>query len=328
MTALARAGRLLLAALVSLLLAAPLPAIAVELRLALQATGTARWELAAMQALGLDRAHGLDLSLREVADSRAGQIALLAGQADVILSDFVWVSLQRDAGEPIALVPHSLAVGGLVVAASSGIATLADLAGKTIAVSGSPVDKSFVLLAARYRAETGQDLAQSSELRFGAPPLVNQLLLEGRAQAALNLWNWSARARAAGMVELVSVPQLLADAGLARTPPLLGWVFRDDPDKAEAITAFLDASFATKSALATDDAIWDGLRPLMDVGGDDALFTALRDAYRAGIVLSYGPEDVAAAEAYFALVAAQGGLEAVGGAERLAPGTFWPGYRR
>lgn len=328
MTALARAGRLLLAALVSLLLAAPLPAIAVELRLALQATGTARWELAAMQALGLDRAHGLDLALREVADSRAGQIALLAGQADVILSDFVWVSLQRDAGEPIALVPHSLAVGGLVVAASSGIATLADLAGKTIAVSGSPVDKSFVLLAARYRAETGQDLAQSSELRFGAPPLVNQLLLEGRAQAALNLWNWSARARAAGMVELVSVPQLLADAGLARTPPLLGWVFRDDPDKAEAITAFLDASFATKSALATDDAIWDSLRPLMDVGGDEALFTALRDAYRAGIVLSYGPEDVAAAEAYFALVAAQGGLEAVGGAERLAPGTFWPGYRR
>lgn len=328
MTALARAGRLLLAALVSLLLAAPLPAIAVELRLALQATGTARWELAAMQALGLDSAHGLDLALREVSDSRAGQIALLAGQADVILSDFVWVSLQRDAGEPIALVPHSLAVGGLVVAASSGIATLADLAGKTIAVSGSPVDKSFVLLAARYRAETGQDLAQSSELRFGAPPLVNQLLLEGRAQAALNLWNWSARARAAGMVELVSVPQLLADAGLARTPPLLGWVFRDDPDKAEAITAFLDASFATKSALATDDAIWDGLRQLMDVGGDEALFTALRDAYRAGIVLSYGPEDVAAAEAYFALVAAQGGLEAVGGAERLAPGTFWPGYRR
>lgn len=318
----------LLAALVAMLLTLPGPALAAELRLALQATGTARWELAAMQALGLDKAHGLELTLREVADSRAGQLALLAGEADLILSDFVWVSLQRDAGAPVALVPHSLAVGGLVVDPAAGIATLADLAGKTIAVSGSPVDKSFVLLAARYRAETGGDLAEAADLRFGAPPLVNQLLLEGRAQAALNLWNWSARARAAGMVELVSVPQLLAAAGLARTPPLLGWAFLDNPEQAEAISAFLDASFATKAVLLTDDAVWQTLRPLLDVGDDEALFTALRDAYRDGIVLSYGPKDVAAAEAYFSLVAAQGGLEAVGGAERLAPGTFWPGYRR
>lgn len=328
MTVLASAGRLLLASLVVLLTALPLPTFAAELRLALQATGTARWEFAAMQALGLDKAHGLEIDLREVADSRAGQIALLAGDADVILSDFIWVSLQRDAGEPVALVPHSLAVGGLVAAPGSGIATLSDLAGKTIAISGSPVDKSFVLLAARYRAETGKDLSQTSELRFGAPPLVNQLLLEGRAQAALNLWNWSARARAAGMVEVVSVPQLLAAAGLDHTPPLLGWAFRDDSARAEAISAFLDASFATKSVLATDDAIWQTLRPLMDVGDDEDLFIALRDAYRAGIVSAYGPEDVAAAQAYFALVAEQGGLEAVGGAERLNPGTFWSGYRR
>lgn len=318
--------RLLLAA--TLLFATALPAAAHDLRLALQATGTAKWELLAMQALGLDTRHDLQLAQRDVADSRAGQIALLAGDADIILSDFVWVSLQREAGAAIALVPHSLAVGGLMVDPAAGIAGLADLAGKTIAVSGSPVDKSFVLLAAAYQAATGTSLSATAELRFGAPPLVNQLLLEQRAAAALNLWNWGARARAAGMVELVTVPRLLEGLGLDRTPPLLGWAFRDDATDPEAIRAFLDASFATKAALATDDALWDTIRPAMNVGDDDALFIALRDAYRQGIVLSYGPADIAAAERYLAVIAEHGGLEAVGGAATLSPGTFWPGYQR
>lgn len=318
--------RLLLAA--TLLFAAALPAAAHDLRLALQATGTAKWELLAMQALGLDVRYDLRLAQRDVADSRAGQIALLAGDADIILSDFVWVSLQRDAGNAVALVPHSLAVGGLMVDPAAGIGSLADLAGKTIAVSGSPVDKSFVLLAAAYQAATGASLSATADLRFGAPPLVHQLLIEQRAAAALNLWNWGARARAAGMVELVTVPRLLADFGLSRTPPLLGWAFRDDATDPAAIRAFLEASFATKAALATDDALWDTIRPAMNVGDDDALFIALRDAYREGIVLSYGPADSEAAERYLAVIAEHGGLEAVGGAATLSPGTFWPGYQR
>lgn len=317
--------QLLLAA--SVVLATILPAMAHDLRLAMLATGTAKWELAAMSALGLDKAHDLTLDIRDVADSRAGQIALLAGEADVILSDFVWVSLQRAAGTDVALVPHSLAVGGLMVDPAAGIASLADLAGKTIAVSGSPVDKSFVLLAAAYQAQTGAALSDTATLRFGAPPLVNELLLQHRAQAALNLWNWSAKASAAGMTELVSVPQMLAAVGLDRTPPLLGWAFREATDPA-ALRAFLDASFETKAALATDDALWDAIRPVMNVGDDDTLFRALRDAYRQGIVLSYGPADIDAAARYLAVVADYGGLDAVGGSATLAPGTFWPGYQR
>lgn len=297
-----------------------------ELTLALQATGTAKWELAAMQALGLDRAHDLALTIRDVADSRAGQIALQAGEADVILSDFVWVSLQRHGGAAIALVPHSLSVGGVVVDPAAGIAGIEDLAGKTVAVSGSPVDKSYVVLAAVYREMTGTALDEAANVRFGAPPLVNEMLLSGRAQAALNLWNWNARARLAGKVDLVSVPDLLGFLGLDRTPPLLGWAFLTGAGRDDAIRAFLDASFETKAALLSDDALWDSIRDVMDVGDDDALFAELRDGYRAGIVTGYGPGDVEAAARFFALVAENGGLDAVGGVATLAPGTFWEGY--
>lgn len=313
------------------IVALAVPALAHDLRLALQATGTAKWELAAMQALGLDAAHDLKLDVRDVADSRAGQIALQAGEADIILSDFVWVSLQREAGSDFALVPHSLSVGGLMVDPAAGIARIDDLRGKTIAVSGSPADKSFVVLAAYYRKATGRVLSEDADLRFGAPPLVNELLTGNRAAAGLNLWNWNARARLAGRTEFVSVPAMLAELGLARTPPLLGWTFSEATaaEKPGAIAAFLDASFATKAALLADDALWERIRGVMNVGDDAALFAALRDGYRAGIVTSYGAADIEAARLYFDLIVRYGGLESVGtDATALAPGTFWQGYAK
>ena len=315
-------GRLLFA--LGCVLAA-LPVHALELRLALQATGTARWELAAMQALGLDDKHGLTLIVREVADSRAGQIALQAREVDLILSDFVWVSLQRHGGAPVTLVPHSLSVGGLMVEPAAGIAGLADLAGKTIAISGSPVDKSYVVLKAAFHQATGKDLSAAAELRFGAPPLVNELLATGQAAAALNLWNWNARARVAGKTELVNIPTLLTGLGLESTPPLLGWAFFEDNPQRDSVAAFIDASFETKAALLADDALWESLRGLMNAENDEALFIALRDGYRAGILTGYGPREVAAAEAYFKVILAEGGLDAVGGVAGLSPGTFWSG---
>jgi NitT/TauT family transport system substrate-binding protein len=318
--------RSLLLAISAFLLAVPVSAH--ELTLALQATGTAKWELAAMQALGLDATHDLTLTVRDVADSRAGQIALQAHEADLILSDFVWVSLQRHQGAAIALVPHSLSVGGLMVDPRAGMIGISQLKGKTIAVSGSPVDKSYVLLDAAYRALMVSALADDANVRFGAPPLVNEMLVSGQAQAALNLWNWNARARLAGMVELITVPELLGYMGLTRTPPLLGWAFFTDAGKDDAVTAFLDASFDTKAALLADDGLWDKIRPAMNVGDDDALFAELREGYRAGIVTSYGPDDIKAAARFFALIAEAGGLDAVGGVETLSPGTFWEGYAK
>lgn len=310
--------------LVSLIVLGDAPAAARELTLALQATGTAKWELAALQALSLDKTHDLTLTIRDVADSRAGQLALQAGEADVILSDFVWVSIQRDAGNLVTLVPHSLTVGGLMVDPAAGIGRLEDLAGKTIAVSGSPADKSYVVLAADFNRITGTELGEVADVRFGAPPLVNELLISGQAQAALNLWNWNVRAKLAGKTELISVPQMLAELGVARTPPLLGWTFFEPPtdEGRGAIDAFLAASAETKAALLADDTLWERIRGAMNVGDDDALFAQLRDDYRAGIVQGFADEDVEAAKMYFALIARFGGLKDISDATELAPGTF------
>lgn len=299
------------------------------IRLALQEGGTAAWEIAAMQALNLDSQNGIKIEVRPVVDSRAGQVALQAGEVDAMLSDFVWVSVQRHEGADFTLVPHSLAVGGLMVAPGGAVASLEDLQGKTIAVAGGPVDKSYVVFQAYYAAKTGRALPEDVNAEFGAPPLVNELLAGHRAQAALNFWHFNARAKVAGMEELLSVQEMLTELGVERDPPLLGWVFSETEARAhpERFRRFLDASFATKARLRSDDAVWERIRGDMNVGDDDALFLALRDGYRAGIVTSYDDADVEAARQSFALMAKFGGSELIGESEEIAPGTFWDGYR-
>lgn len=301
-----------------------------KLSLAVQATGTVKWELAAMQALGIDKKHHLELEVRDVADSKAGQIALQAKEADIILSDFVWVALQRKEGNMVSFVPHSLTVGGLIVDPAAGIKSLADLKGKTLAVSGSPVDKSYVILAADYNKQTGGNLTEDADAKFGAPPLINELITSGQAQAALNLWNWNSRAKLAGKTELISVGDMLKDLGVSETPPLLGWAFFEDNarDKKAAFKAFFDASFDTKQALLTDDAVWEQIKDVMNVDGDEALFKQLRDDYRAGIVTSYASTNMKPAEESFAVMAKFGGKDVVGDITEITPGTFYKGYRK
>ena len=301
-----------------------------NITVAVQATGTVKWELAAMQALGIHKKYNLVLDIRDVADSKAGQIALQAKEADIILSDFVWVALQRHQGNMVSFVSHSLTVGGLMVDPAAGIATIADLKGKTLAVSGSPVDKSFVILAAEYNKLTGGNLTDDADVKFGAPPLVNELLTTGQAQAALNLWNWNARAKLAGKTELVAVADMLKDLGVSDTPPLLGWAFFEDNAKAKKaeFKAFFDASFETKKALLADDAVWDQIRDAMNVGDDDALFAQLRDDYRKGIVTKYAATAMKPAAESFALMAQFGGKDVVGDITEIPDGTFFKGYRK
>lgn len=302
-----------------------------EITIALQEGGTASWEIAAMQAAGLDDYHHIKIDVRGVADSKAGQVALQAGAVDAMLSDFVWVSSQRNRGADFTFVPHSLAVGGLMANPAGPVKSVADLEGQTLAVAGGPVDKSYVILQAYFNARTGKTLTDLIKAEFGAPPLVNEMLTGGQAQAAVNFWHFNVRAKLAGMDQVIAVKGMLAELGVSKQPPLLGWVFSEKlaRKKKEEIQRFLDASFATKEKLLSDNTLWDKIRPQMrGAEQDDALFIALRDAYRAGIVTSYGVADVQAATETYALLAKYGGSDVIGDRPDLAPGTFWSGYAR
>lgn len=299
------------------------------IQLGLQTTGTAAWEIAAMQAAAVDAENGIKIEIRDVANSGAGQVALQAREVDVILSDFVWTSIQRHAGADFTFVPHSLAVGALMVMPGGPVHSIEDLSGASIGIAGGPVDKSYVALQAYYSAKTGGTLADLIDAKFGAPPLVNELLLSGEVDAALNFWHFNARATVGGAVELISVADMLKELGVERTPPLLGWVFSERWARShkDEINRFLTASFETKKLLLEDDALWDTIRPSMGDNLSDEVFIALRDNYRRGIVNSYGGADIDAAAQSFALMAQYGGVELVGDSTEIADGTFWGDFR-
>jgi len=136
--------RLFASLLAAVLLSHAGPASAADaLRLALQKTGTASWEIAVIQAFGLDREAGLTLETTELATPEAGKIALQGGSADLIVSDWLWVARERAQGAKLTLSPYSTGVGA-VLTKNPAIRGIADLAGKKLGVSGGPLDKSWL----------------------------------------------------------------------------------------------------------------------------------------------------------------------------------------
>ncbi|HLB80260.1 MAG TPA: ABC transporter substrate-binding protein, partial [Dongiaceae bacterium] len=89
--------------------------------------GTVNWELDVIETHGLDKAEGFDLQVVELAGKDATTVALQAGDVDVIVTDWIWVSRARAEGAAFTFVPYSTAVGGLMVPADSPVRTLADL---------------------------------------------------------------------------------------------------------------------------------------------------------------------------------------------------------
>ena len=90
--------RTLLAAAVFAVGASAPSRAAETIRLAVQKTGTFSWELAVIRAHGLDGKANLAIEVSELASPEAGKIALRGGGADVIVSDWLWVSRERGLG--------------------------------------------------------------------------------------------------------------------------------------------------------------------------------------------------------------------------------------
>jgi NitT/TauT family transport system substrate-binding protein len=315
----------LAATTLSVYLFATFAVAAEELTIGAVASGTVRWELDTITHYGLDKANGFDLRVTELAGNPATQVALAGGEVDAIVSDWLWVAQQRAEGKAYVFIPFSTAVGALLVPADSPAQTLSDLKGKKIGIAGGPVDKSWLILRAYARQETGEDIAAVTEQVFGAPPMIYEAGLSGEVDGVINFWQFLAKMKVHGMRELISVSDAATALGLDPATPLLGYVVSEDlvTSKPELVAALKKASRDAKDLLLTDEAAWERLRPLMNAD-DDAEFTALRDGWRAGVPAD-APVDEANAAKVFALMAELGGEELLGKVTTLPDGVFYKG---
>jgi NitT/TauT family transport system substrate-binding protein len=322
----ARFSTLVLAAFSLIVLSFGQAVAAPEVRVGTLQFGTVNWELGVIGD-GIDQKHGFTLKPVVLADKDATSVALLSGEVDAIVTDWIWVAKQRSLGRDFTFVPFSRSVGALMVDPAKGYKTLGDLKGKSLGIAGGASDKSWVLLQAYAQKTEGMDVGKAVDAQFAAPPMLNELMLRGKLDGVLNFWNFNARLKEKGMVPLITISEILPALGLKTSPPLLGWVFsekwaKENPDLAKGL---IDASYAAKQAMKTDDALWLELRPKMDADSD-SLFEILKAGYREGIPESYTEADVAAASDAFDLMRAID-ANAVGGLDKLPAGTFFPAYR-
>ena len=305
-----------------LVLAAPALA-ADKIRLAVLKTGSVAWELDIIRARGLDKAAGLDIETTELASPEAGKIALRGGAADIIVSDWLWVSRERSLGTDLVFYPYSSAIGAVMAPGNSAIATLGDLRGRKLAVAGGAIDKSWLMLQAHAR-KSGFDIKNDSLPMFGAPPLLAQKTIEGEAEASLNFWNFCADLEARGFKTVLGMDEVEKALGAKGPVAMLGYVFSAGyaAKNAGPVARFLKIAREAKELLATSDADWQTLGPR--IGAKDAAAQAIyRRRYAEGIPRRPVAEEEADAQILFKVLAETGGTELVGAARVLDPGTFY-----
>ena len=310
-------------ALVMLLMSAAPVSAADTLRVGLQTTGTFAWVLDVIRHHDLARRAGLDIKVTEFASPDAAKLALNSGSVDVAISDWLWVARERALGSKLLFYPYSSAVGAVMVKADSPVRNLSDLKGRVLAVAGGPLDKSWLIVRAAALRH-GIDLKRESTLQYGAPPLMFQKTEQGEVDANLNFWNFCARLEASGFRSLLDVRDAERELGATEPVAMIGYVFPEAFASTHhgAIDRFLEVTKAANDILASSDAEWDALRPLIKAE-DEATFRALRDRTRAGMPKRPLDGEIADAGKLFKTLADLGGPDLVGPVRELDPNLYY-----
>jgi NitT/TauT family transport system substrate-binding protein len=301
----------------------PARASSPSIRVAILKTGTFAWELDVIRRHGLDREADVSIDVTEFASPQAGELALRSGQADVIITDWLYVSRVRSLGERLAFYPYSTAIGAIMTPATSVIGKLAELQGKTLAVAGGPLDKGW-LIAQGAALQEGFDLKKRASIVYGAPPLLAEKARQGEFDASLNFWNFCAALEAEGFHRLVGVEELAMRLGATGPLANLGYVFFEDwaQQNRATLERFLAAARKAKDLLRQSSSEWELIRPRLN-SADESTLAVYRERYAQGIPRRPIAVEEADARKIYAVLAKLGGPELVGSAAELSPGTFY-----
>ena len=297
-----------------------------KIKIGLLQYGSANWELKLIKELGLDKEMNFEVEIVELASKNAAAVALQGGAVDVIITDWFWVSRQRNEGRLFSFVPHSMAAGGLIASKESSIKEGSDLSGKKIGIAGGQVDKGWLIFRAFYKKEYGKELKDVSRQIFGAPPLLNKKIEQDNFDAILTYWPYQAKLLTnEKFVKVINITDILTKLEVPKGIPVIGWVFKDKwaSENQKLLNDFLQTSKKAKKLMLDSDEIWEKVRPYMNVK-DEKLFVNLRDIYREGIPSKdFSIKQIEGSKKLYSILSQVGGRELVGKAKTLSPGTFW-----
>ncbi len=288
--------------------------------------GPAPWEIDVIEHHNLAAVEDLQIEIVDIGGKLVPPVALETEATDFVMTDHLFISQQRWQGADYTFVPHTKLGGNLIARSDSGITAIEDLDGKSIAIANGISEHSWLLFRAYSRAALETDIGAVLEsiTKVSSPSLLSDPIRSGAVNAVVNEWQPSVRLRHLGNRQILSIDDTLDALGLADQPAIHGWAFRESfaQEYPDIAMGFLRVSLEARRILLTSDAEWDRLRLSLPVQ-DEAELVAMREAYRAAIITSYGTEQRIAAEQFFDILRREGGVDYVAGTEALAPGTFF-----
>lgn len=254
------------------------------LQVGMEAVGTFSWINYAIEHYGFHEELGFDFETTTYATKQAKQLAMQAGDSDLVVDDITGAALWHEQGmDTKGIYPYSLATGGVVVAADSDINSIEDLRGKTIAATDLG-DKSLLILRSLAVAEYGFDPQEEGEVVAAAPPLMSELISRGEVDAAIPPWHFVARMEATGdFREMVSAVEMIDRLGVSTDLPILMIVARTDVDP-QLITDYLTAMNMAVERMQEDDEIFQlFLEEELYSLPDPSAFPDVIERWRAGV---------------------------------------------
>jgi len=295
-----------------------------DIKLAVLKYGTVNWELNVIKEHKLDEKYGIKLDITYLTNKNASAIALMSDAVDMIVTDWIWVSRQRDNGEKFSLIPYSTAAGALMVPKDSIVNSINDLKDAQIGIAGGSIDKSWILIRAYTIKEFGYDIGEYINPAYAAPPLINGMIAKGELDGALNYWNYTARLKALGFKNIISVTDVLPTLGIGKSLPLIGYVFREEwaQKNAKTIEGFLSASQEAREILNNSEDEWERIRKITGAK-NTATLEALKKEFREGIPNKDTSTYVQPIKNAFKILAKIGGKDLVGKSKTLSDGVIW-----
>src|SRR5271154_2484291 len=294
-----------------------------RLRIAIQKTGTASWEIEVIKARGLDKAANLEIETTELASTEAGKIALEGGAADMIVGDWLWAARERALGDKLLFTPYSSALGAVMAPKDSPVHAVADLAGRSIGVAGGPIDKSWLLLRAAALG-AGLDLTKDARPSYGAPPLIAEKLVQGETETALEYWNFSADLEGRGFRRAIEMSDVEKALGASGPVAMTGYVFSEAfaASHKDVLRRYFTAAAEARKILAEDPSAWAPIKARLHLK-DDATLAVYRQRYLEGVPKRTFAEQAADAGVLYRRLSEVGGETLVGKATDLDLGLFY-----
>ena len=194
-----------------------------SIKIAVLKYGSVNWEYNVIKHHKLDKKNNIKIKKVEITNKDASAVAFLSKSVDIFVTDWIWVSKQRNKGNLVSFYPYSNSAGGLMIKKGEKIDSFLDLKNKKIGVAGGSLDKSWLFLRAYAIKKYKKDPLTFFNTSFAAPPLINGLLRNNQLDAGYNYWNYTARLEALGYEEFLTLKDILPYIGIEGELPLIGY---------------------------------------------------------------------------------------------------------